>query len=92
MKKLVLIMALMFGMVSMAQEAKKPEGEGQRPTIEQRVDKMIATLDKDKDGKLDKTELTDMMKSRGQMGGMRGENGEKGAMRGKGKPMAPPME
>lgn len=71
MKKLVLMVAVLFSMVVMAEEGKKCDGDCQgkgQPSIEQRVDKVMTTFDKDKDGKLDKTELTEMVKARGQMG------------------------
>lgn len=99
MKKLILAMVAMFALCSFAQEAGKPKPVPAepmaRPTVEQQVEKAFADFDKDKDGKLDKAEATEMIKSRqGRMGGGmgRGQGGQGGQGRGQGgMKAAPPM-
>lgn len=100
MKKLILAMVAMFALCSFAQEAAKPKPVAAdpmaRPTVEQQVEKAFADFDKDKDGKLDKVEATEMIKSRqGRMGGAGGQGGAggrgQGGAGGRGD-KAPPME
>jgi len=98
MKALIVLLALVFACTLSAQETERPE-RPERPSpekcLEKVLDRVMENFDVDKDGKLDRSELTAMMKERMKRHreGMRGRhgNGPGKGMRGhgKGRPQPP---